>query len=377
MSVYNGGRYLRPAVESILGQSFTDFELLVVEDGSTDNSPAILAEYAAADGRLRIISNESNIGLTRSLNKGVALARGEIIARQDADDLSASDRLARQIAFLDERPEVGLVGTLTQVIDAEGRPLAREHFPIALSNEAIQRQLLSQNCICHGSVMFRRSLLALVGPYDETVGPVEDYDLWLRLAEVTELANLDARLYAYRDHDEAVTERRHPEVVACQAALLARTLRRRQVAGPPGEAWAPVARTYLRAAIAGQAAGVAGAAANLAEALAICPALLAADEPLETLVLDYAAKRPPAERAPFVDQLFGQLLPATAAMARRRRRLLAGLHMQQVFRAARQRAYSRVRAHLWPAIRHNPAWLLNRGVLVIAAQALWRRGGSS
>ena len=111
MSVYNGERYLRPAVESILNQSYPDFEFIVIDDGSADNSRNILAEYAVQDSRLRIIPNETNLGLTRSLNKAIGLAHGRYLGRQDADDISLPQRLERQVAFLNAHPEVGLVGT--------------------------------------------------------------------------------------------------------------------------------------------------------------------------------------------------------------------------------------------------------------------------
>jgi cellulose synthase/poly-beta-1,6-N-acetylglucosamine synthase-like glycosyltransferase len=377
MSVHNGAAFLTEALDSILRQRFADLELVVVEDGSTDATPAILATYARADSRLRLATNEGNLGLTASLNKGLGLARGELVARQDADDVSEPERLARQVAYLDAHPEIGLVGTLAQSIDAAGRPLDHDHFPLALDNAAIQRSLLERNPICHGSVLFRRRLLDQVGFYDSTVGPVEDYDLWLRLAEVTELANLDARLYRYRLHHEAVTERRHPEVAACQAALLEKTLRRRYGEPDSRPEWSTVARAYLRAAIAGQAApdGQRPAATPellLRQALAIRPTLLRAAEPLDSLILDYATRRPVAERAPFIQALFATLLPAGPAMTRRRRRLLAAHHMKEVFQAARHGDYGRVADHLWPALGQNPAWLLNRGVLAIALRSLRR-----
>src|SRR6185312_14030337 len=134
--------------------------------------------------------NATNLGQTRSLNLGLRLARGAYIARQDDDDISLPDRLAREMTLLQAQPQVGLVGTQMQLIDAQGAPLGPpRHFPV--EDAAIQAELWRSCCICHGSVLMRRACLPAVDPYDENFKPAEDYDLWLRLAETTQLANVD------------------------------------------------------------------------------------------------------------------------------------------------------------------------------------------
>jgi glycosyltransferase involved in cell wall biosynthesis len=131
MSVFNGERFLREAVDSILGQTYRDLELIVIDDGSADGSGEILAQRRQADARLRVFP-QANMGLTRSLNRGVELSTGEYVARMDADDLSEPRRFERQVAFMDAHPDVGLLGTAYREIDGEGRVLGTKVFPTVM-----------------------------------------------------------------------------------------------------------------------------------------------------------------------------------------------------------------------------------------------------
>lgn len=201
MSVYNGARYLREAMDSILNQTFTDFEFIVVDDGSTDETPAILDSYA--DPRVVRLHNETNIGLTRSLNRGLAVAKGEYVARQDADDVSLPERLQKQVAFLDAHPKVAAVGTAYIEVPVDGGPERLMVMPTA--SQAIREQLFYTHCFCHGSVMLRRNAMVVVGGYDENFQAAQDRDLWLRLAERFDLANLDEPLYRLRMSAGSVT----------------------------------------------------------------------------------------------------------------------------------------------------------------------------
>ena len=375
MSVYNGERYLKLAVESILAQTWTDFEFIIIDDGSTDRSGQILTAYAAQDSRLVLLSNPANRGYTASLNRGVEAARGEFVARQDADDVSLPERLAQQVATLRAQPGVGVVGTLAQVIDADGCPQAGDYFPRALDNAAVQEQLLAGNCICHGSVLIRRHLLDDVGAYDVSLEPSEDYDLWLRLAEKGEIINLEPRLYQYRVHGQSVSQTRRPAQALGRARALERAVQRRHGPRPATIHAQTVALRYLDAALAAFAAGQPQPAANwLEHAFHWQPRLLQAEAPLAELLIDYAAQRSPQAGDQFLREVFANLLPPTASLARLRRRLLSDLHMRQVFAGVRSKAFPRVDAHLWPALRHDPAWLLNRGVLSILTRSLVRRG---
>jgi hypothetical protein len=374
MSVFNGGPYLRPAVDSILGQTLTDLEFIVIDDGSTDGTTEVLASYAARDPRLVVLSNPENLGLTRSLNRGLGAAAGRYIARQDADDLSRPERLAQQVAYLEAHPEVGVVGTLTRAIDAEGRPLAREAFPRVHDNAAIQRRLLSGNCLCHGSVVLRRELLA-AGAYDVSYEPAEDYELWLRLAEVSQVVNLEARLYEYRVHDGSVSATRRLEQTHACARALHSALRRRFGSRLPEEHAKGVGRWYLDAALCALEAGQPRAAQqHLGQALAACPRLLADAAGLAQALEPYTQGAEPEAGTAVLRRVFDDLLPRTARLTRQRERLIARLHMREVFQGAKEGTPAQVDAHLWPGLRHDPAWLLNRGVLALLARSVARRG---
>jgi len=206
MAVHDGAAHLRAAIESVLAQTMADFELIVIDDGSTDETPAIVHEYATRDRRIVAVRNAANIGLTKSLNRGLAMARGEFIARQDADDTSLPGRLAAQVAFLDAHPEVGLVGTAYHVIDEQGNRRATHRTPV--SDTEIRWEMLFHNAFCHTSVMFRRSLLRVERGYDETFPVCQDYEFWSRLLRHTVAANLPAPLVERRTHGASIGARR-------------------------------------------------------------------------------------------------------------------------------------------------------------------------
>lgn len=204
MSVYNGARYLVDAIESILAQEFADFELLLIDDASSDDSPQIINAYSARDPRIRPISNGENIGLTRSLNKGLTLARGMFLARLDADDLALPTRFGRQVAFLNTHPSIGLVGSGYELIDESNTIIGRVSPPE--THVEINWRLLWDNPIGHSTVMFRRALMERYGlAYDESLRYAQDYDLWVRLATHTYLANIPDALVRYRTHTESIT----------------------------------------------------------------------------------------------------------------------------------------------------------------------------
>lgn len=203
MSVYNGARYIETALESILAQTFSDFEFIIVDDGSTDETPVIL--HRCSDPRIVHLHSEANLGLAKSLNRGMRVTRGEYVARQDADDLSFPQRLKSQVQFLDSHPDISLVGTSFVQIDDQGQELRTVTMP--LEPDQIHEMLFYAHCFCHGSVMARRSDLQTVGGYDERFVAAQDTDLWLRLAERYRLANLPAPLYAFRTHAASVAGR--------------------------------------------------------------------------------------------------------------------------------------------------------------------------
>jgi len=198
MSVYNGERYLKQAIESILNQTFTDFELIIVNDGSTDNSLKIIQSYD--DTRIRLINNKANIGLTKSLNKAIKQAHGKYIARQDADDISLHNRFEEQLRYFERYLNVALLGTSVYLIDENGKTLGKR---IALTNPG--KQLLKENQFNHGSTMFKKEAVVRLGEYNELLRYSQDYELWLRMAKHYEVRNLARALYKLRFHGEVVT----------------------------------------------------------------------------------------------------------------------------------------------------------------------------
>ena len=177
MSVYNGQPYLSESIESILVQDFQDIEFLIVDDCSTDDSLATIEEAAARDCRIRVLRNEQNIGLTKSLNRGLSEARGEFVARIDADDISDAARLSRQVAAMSKAPDLIVTGTVMRLIDAEGQETGRTE---AFDCHTLPAQLFFFNSITHSSVMFRRAPIQALGGYDESLVRAQDYDLWLK-----------------------------------------------------------------------------------------------------------------------------------------------------------------------------------------------------
>jgi glycosyltransferase involved in cell wall biosynthesis len=204
LPVYNDRRFVGRAIASVLGQTFRDFELVVLDDGSTDGSMEIVGGFR--DPRLRIVRNSRNIGVARTLNVGLATAQGELIARMDADDISEPARFARQVDFLEANPLVALVGTWARWIDEDDRPFTTIEFPTEPAE--IERGLMEDNCIFHPSVMFRGRVIRELGGYSVASPLSQDYELWLRLSERHALANLPDYLVRYRIHRGQVSARR-------------------------------------------------------------------------------------------------------------------------------------------------------------------------
>ncbi len=219
MPVFNGEHYLDQAIASVLAQTLADFELIVVDDGSTDQTPAILGRCAKNDARVRIVSRP-NTGIVGALNDGIAVARGEFLARMDADDLCEPERFAKQVDYLCAHPECVILGTQVLRIDPGDLPIGPEDQP--LDHEAILARLLEGGAgtLIHPSVMMRRAAVEAVGRYRLEFQWVEDYDLFLRLAEHGRLANLPDRLLRYRLHFESVNmKRRETQAQLAQLCL--------------------------------------------------------------------------------------------------------------------------------------------------------------
>jgi glycosyltransferase involved in cell wall biosynthesis len=195
MPVYNGEEHLEPAVESILNQTFRELELLIIDDGSTDRTPVLLQDWARRDARVRV-HRQNHSGIVAALNRGCGLARSPYLARMDADDIAFPDRLAMQVSFLDEHVGVALVGGSVEYI-FEGRGMKVWRVPTAPSQIA-SRLLAGKHCFVHPTVVMRADAFAAVGGYRAPFELAEDYDLWLRMGERFDLANLEDTVLAKR-----------------------------------------------------------------------------------------------------------------------------------------------------------------------------------
>ena len=198
LPVYNADEYIKASIDSILVQTFADFELIIINDGSTDLSETII--LSIQDERIKYSRNATNIGIVGTLNKAIGLASGKYIARMDADDISVKDRLEKQVAFLEKNPDIGLCGSQLRVL-GENRLL---EYPIL--NAAIKFDFLIYNAIAHPAVMFRKQLLIDSQLfYEPEYFPAEDYRLWVKLAAQSDFYNFPEPLLEYRLHHASVS----------------------------------------------------------------------------------------------------------------------------------------------------------------------------
>ncbi|MDT8317000.1 MAG: glycosyltransferase family 2 protein [bacterium] len=198
MPVYNGERYLREAVDSMLGQTFQDFEFIIINDGSTDGTSQILSSYD--DPRI-IIINQGNVGLSKSLNRGFKMARGAYIARMDCDDISLPQRLEKQVALMEREPLTGVCGTWIKTIGDNGRSVW--NYPAA--SEEIRCRMIFESVIAHPSAVIRRSFFEKYNLYyDENLNQAQDYALWVKCASLFDLKNISEVLLMYRIHPDQV-----------------------------------------------------------------------------------------------------------------------------------------------------------------------------
>lgn len=206
LPVYNGEVFLRAAIESVLKQTFNDFELLILDDGSSDQSGAIAQTSTTTDSRIRLLRNGKNIGLQRTLNYGIEESRGRYIARIDCDDIWRDpEKLEKQVRYLDHHPDCAVVGTFAEMIDANSQRIGTLRY--ATTDTDIRRHFLIANQFAHPSVLVRKSALDRLGPYSEHAcyRTIEDYELWLRLGTRYQFANIPETCLAYRIHDRSIS----------------------------------------------------------------------------------------------------------------------------------------------------------------------------
>jgi glycosyltransferase involved in cell wall biosynthesis len=219
LPVRNGARFLPEALESIRAQTLREIEILLIDDGSTDRSPEIAREFARRDRRFLVMSQEPR-GIASALNTGIQMARGRYVARMDADDVAVPMRIERQVAFLAANPRCVALGSDVEIIDEEGQALGTLASPRRHAD--IERLLLDvcSNSLIHPSVVMRTDAVRSIGGYRAETYPSEDFDLWLRLSEIGELANLGETLLRYRRHRDAICVRERQRQIVMTSGLV-------------------------------------------------------------------------------------------------------------------------------------------------------------
>ena len=205
MPVYNGEKYLREAIDSILNQTFTDFEFIILNDGSIDRTEEIILSYN--DPRIVYIKNKENLQIVKTLNKGIGLARGKYIARMDADDISLPIRFEKQIKYMEKNPQIGVCGTWLQTFGTR-----HEKWKMPVSHNGIIMRMLFHSSLMHATVFFRKSMIMPYKKiYNEAFNKAEDYELWIRLSDKIEFANIPEILYYYRIDDTAKKRQKYKQ----------------------------------------------------------------------------------------------------------------------------------------------------------------------
>lgn len=213
MSVFNGGEFLAQAIQSILDQTFRNFEFIIIDDGSTDDSEKVIKRFD--DPRI-ILIQQKNTGLVASLNKGIKIAKGEFIARMDADDISLPQRFEKELIAITANHSIGVVGSFYTYIDYAGNPYASHVSPTL--HQDLRFILLHVNPFGHGSVLIRKEALVKIGLYRDDYPAAEDYDLWRRMAHDWLLVQIPESLYWWRQNPEgvSVTRKKAQEESTCR-----------------------------------------------------------------------------------------------------------------------------------------------------------------
>ncbi len=196
MSAYNVEEYISQAIESILCQTFKDFELIIIDDHSTDNTLGIIKDFVKKDPRIKIVNNRKNLKIAASLNKGIKLSKSEIIARMDPDDIAHPDRLRRQFNFLRNNPNIAVVGSNILVINPEGKLISKREYPT--TSKELKKVMFKYSPFAHPVIMFRKKVFDEFGGYDMKTVPCEDIALWFKIGSKYEFASIKKPLLKYR-----------------------------------------------------------------------------------------------------------------------------------------------------------------------------------
>ena len=196
MPAYNAEKYIGEAIESILNQTLKDFELIIINDASTDSTGNIIKSYAEKDSRIVVLVNENNLNIAGSLNRGISVAKGTFIARMDADDIALPERLEMQAKVMSENPQVAVVGNDIQLINESGVVIGYRHYPT--DSKSLKRVIFRYSPFAHPTVLIRAACIKEVGDYDKTKSPSEDVDMWFRLGMKYDFKSIPKGLLKYR-----------------------------------------------------------------------------------------------------------------------------------------------------------------------------------
>lgn len=203
MPAYNAERYIAEAIQSILDQTYSRFELIIINDCSQDHTLDVVKRFALKDKRIKVFSNDENLKLSKSLNRGIRESRGKYIARMDADDVSLPTRLEEQVIYMEEHPDVGILGAPMNIVNEKGDLIGKREY---LKKDAdIRKKIFYFSPFCHPVIMLRKSVLNKSGLYDHYYNPAEDYDLYFRVGKYSKFANLSVPLINYRVIENSMT----------------------------------------------------------------------------------------------------------------------------------------------------------------------------
>lgn len=360
---YNQGHYLGQAIDSALAQTRDDFEIIVVDDGSTDDTAAVARAYAA-DARVRYI-HQPNAGLSAARNTGIRNARGRYLTFLDSDDLFLPQKLEQLTAHLEADSRLGLVSGQAIPIDESGARLGAI-FDQPLPDEG--RRLLLGNPLHVGSVLLRRSWQEKVGLFDETLRSYEDWDMWLRLALAgCPMASLDTPVSLYRFHTAQMT-RDGSQMTTATFAVLQKLFARDDLPA----SWRSMrnvaySRAYLRAAAQAYRSGPYAAAAGYLKQAAELDASLLADngKPLALIMAAWTDLPKIAAPLNYLENIYDNLPPELHQLQAQKREQLGELAMRLAYSAYRHKDLAKARAAVRRALRYRPRYLANRGVLSI------------